>query len=209
MRTTITFKQRRSIRRILYIAALAAVFSLPSTAQDAWPTGNKKGSVSLVQGNKTTFRCEVGTFTDEVFFVSNSQFANPMKGRKEHSNSYDENSVVKLISHDSVVLAFREAFPEDRLTQLIATGESISFSVYIDEKGDVIKLTYSLNIGTSILPTEIEVLEEKLLTALQFRIEGKRYDIPAVYFGHIAVEFPEVKQGEMWRVRNLEIDGII
>lgn len=207
MRTTIFFKQRCSIRRILYIAALLTFFSHPSIAQDAWCAVQVKGGVAQVKGVTTTFNYRKDT-DRKSFFISNSRFSDPLEGRKEHSSSHDEYSAVKLVSHDSVVSAIRGAFPGNRMAQLIAADEDISFSVYIDEKGDVIKLDYSLDIGTSILPTEIEVLEEKLLTALQFRIEGKKYGIPAVYSGYITIEFPEVKQGEMRAVRNLEIYGI-
>jgi hypothetical protein len=209
MKTTTILKKTYRLQITLILAGLISLTSHPTTAQNAWPTGEEKGSVTLVKGNKITFRCKVGDNSWEGLFIKNTRFGNPMEGRKEHSNRYDEYSVVKLVSHDSVINAIRKSFPGGRLAELVAADEEFSLSIYIDEKGEVISLNYGLEFGTSILPTEIEVLEKNLLNALEFTIEGKRFDSPTVYSAYIVVKLPEVERGEIRRLRNLEIDGIL
>jgi hypothetical protein len=193
----------------LILVGFIILTSLPIAAQDAWPTGEEKGSVTLVKGIKTTFRCKVGNNSWEGLFIKNTSFGNPMEGRKDFDSKHDERSVVKLVSYDSVIGAIRKSFPGNRLVELVTADEEFSLSIYIDEKGEVISLNYGLEVGTSILPTEIEALEKNLLNALEFTIEGKRFDIPTVYSAYIVVEFPEVERGEIRRLRNLEIDGIL
>ncbi|MDX9771578.1 MAG: hypothetical protein RBT19_14545 [Tenuifilaceae bacterium] len=209
MRTNSIISKSHSLPGILFIFILFALTSHPAAAQEVWPTGEEKGSVTLVKGKNTTFRCKVGNNSWEGLYITNTSFGNPMEGRKEHSNRYDEYSVVKLVSHNSVITAIRKTFPGGRLAELVAADEEFSFSIYIDEKGEVISLNYGLEFGTSILPTEIEGLEKNLLNALEFTIEGKRFDSPTVYSAYIVVKFPEVERGEIRRLRNLEIDGIL
>ncbi|MDX9771577.1 MAG: hypothetical protein RBT19_14540 [Tenuifilaceae bacterium] len=211
MKTTTIFNKTHRLQITLILAGLISLASLPATAQNAWPTGEEKGSVTLVKGKNTTFRCKINTnaMKRKRFFIKNTSFGNPMEGRKEHSNRYDEYSVVKLVSHDSVINAIRKSFPGGRLAELVAADEEFSLSIYIDEQGEVISLNYSLEFGTSILPTEIEGLEKNLLNALEFTIEGKRFDSPTVYSAYIVVKFPEVEQGEIRILRNLELQGIL
>lgn len=184
---------------VISILGLSAVILLlinatSGKAQNAW-------SSSQVKGAKVLFECKK---SGEAIFIKNSKYTETTKTRKEYDFDSNEYSYVRLISQRSILEVFKGAFDIKRISFLSKTNESVDISISVDEKGQLINIRFSLSIGTSITPCEIEALENLLVNRVKFDIIGKRISEPIFYGVYIRVRFSEVEKGEIRMARNLE-----
>jgi len=179
------------LTRLSFVTAIS-LFSLTCTAQSAWEKSETKGE-------STVFKCEK---TNDRLFIQNSTNIDPRKNRKEYNNYTLEYSFVRLVSHDAILNAFKKAFTKEEIKVLSELKENITIFVLVGEKGQILNISFALNENTTILPANMEILENELLNNMQFEIIGKKIDYPTFYSSPFRVYFSEVESGEIHTVRN-------
>jgi len=137
-------------------------------------------------------------------YIVNDRYIENKTGRKEYDPSRNEFSSVKLHSHDGFLKIFTDVFESKRIKELANYNERIILHMSIDEKGQVFSVRFSLNKETGITIEEIEMLENQILTTLQFDIVGKKVSEPIFYRWNIQVTFKEVEKGEIEFARKSE-----
>ncbi len=192
-------KQYDSIFSIKILLVLGLIISpmINSTecvAQDNW------GS-SKVKAKSTQYEC---TKDHGTVYIKNTSYEEITKSRKEYDNNQREYSYVKLLTHDTFLKSFNETFTGKRISQLSDLEEIITVSFSIGEKGQILSLRFSFKDGTSLTPSEIEVLEGAMLKNVKFGIIGYKVEEPIFYYVHIRVKFSEVKKGEIRFARAME-----
>lgn len=175
----------------LSLVAVMSLFALSATAQRAWEASEVKGRTSV-------FICET---RGNYLLITNSNYIDPRKTRIEYNFDVLGYSYVRIISHDPFLEAFKESFRADRITQLATVNDFVSLIFEVDEKGQVLGISFSLDKGSAILPEELEMLEQELLSRVKFGVIGKKVEGMFFHSLHLRVYFTEVQDGELRMVR--------
>jgi len=181
----------RLLARLTLITAIS-LLALSCKAQNVW-------EASEVKAEESVFICEKH---DGYIFIQNSNYVDPMKTRIQYNWDDLDFSYVSLSSHDPFLEAFKESFTVSRLTQLATTNDNILIIFDVDEKGQILGMHFSLQEGTTILPEELEILEQELLSRVRFIVIGKQIEDLIFHRVHLIVYFSEVQNGEIRMVRN-------
>jgi len=174
------------------LTAAASLLPLTGNAQSVWDTAE-------VRGKSAVYRCEKNM---KRIFIRNSASSDPRKDRVMYDPEKFEYSYVRLVSHDAVLNAFRRVFPEDEVRKLAELKENITIFVDVGERGQILDIRFSINEGSIITPTSIELLEKELRESMRFEVIGKKLDYPVFYYSPFRVNFTEVEKGEIRTVRN-------
>ncbi len=175
----------------LSIAAAMGLCALSCPAQSLW-------EASEVKAEKLVF------YVDKVgshFFIRNSNYIDPTKTRMQYNYTWFEFSYVSLISHDAFLEVFKESFTAGRLTQLATTSDPISITINVDEKGQIFGVNFLLHEETTIMPEELEKLEQELLSRARFVVIGKKLEDHIFHRVTLRIFFSEVLDGEIRDVR--------
>lgn len=192
LRKTLRVSLKQWLTRVSLMACIT-LCSLACTGQNAW-----KGSEA--KGVSTVFKSEINMGS---IYIKNTQITDSCYlGREEYNPESIDFSFVRLTSHDAVLNAFRKAFSEEEIEMLSVAKERISIFPSVDEKGLILRLSFSIREDTRILPTQMEVLEKELLQNMKFDIVGKRINNPIFYSSSFRVYFSEIEHGEIRSVRN-------
>lgn len=189
--TSLKLKLAGLLARLTLVTAIS-LLSLSCKAQNVW-------EASEVKTEKTVFICE--DYGSRIF-IRNSNYVDPMKNRIEYNSDALGFSYVSIVSHDSFLEAFKESFTHSRLTLLAKTNDYILIIFNVDEKGQMLGVRFGLGKGTTILPEELEILEQELLSRAKFVVVGKKVDDLVFHRVHLRVYFTEVQDGEIRMVRN-------
>ena len=183
----------RLLARLSLVAAIS-LFSLSCTAQSVWEASEVKARESVFSSEKH----------DKYFSIRNSNYIDPMKTRKQYDINRFDFSYVSLVSHDSFLEAFKKSFTNKKLTKLSETGENVDIVFNADERGQILGIRFRLLEGTTILPEELEKLEQELLSRVKFIVIGEKVEDLIFHRVHFRVNFSEVQDGEIRSVRNSE-----
>lgn len=189
--TSLKLKLAGLLARLTLVTAIS-LLSLSCKAQNVW-------EASEVKTEKTVFICE--DYGSRIF-IRNSNYVDPMKNRIEYNSDALGFSYVSIASYDSFLEAFKESFNDSRLTLLAKTNDYILIIFNVDEKGQILGVRFGLGKGTTILPEEMEMLEQELLSSVKFVVVGKKVDDFVFHRVHLRVYFTEVQDGEIRMVRN-------
>jgi hypothetical protein len=176
----------------LTLFTFVSLFVLSCTAQSVWEASEVKGKTSV-------FKC----FTvDDKLQITNKNYIDP----KQHRSEYDINrldfSYVSMVSYNAFIDAFKASFTASRITQLAKVNDFVSLIINVDEQGQILGIYFSLDKGTTILPEELEILEQKLLSKVKFVVIGKKVEELVFYRVPFSILFTEVQNGEIRSVRN-------
>lgn len=176
----------------LNLVAVICLFALSCAAQSVW-------EASEVKAGKTVFMCAKH---GERYSIKNSNYVDPRETRSQYDINRLDFSYVSLISHDPFLEAFKEAFTASRITQLAQSNDVVDIFFNVDEKGQILGVSFSLHEETTILPEELAILEQELLSRVQFVVIGKKVEDLIFHSAPFRVYFSEVQNGEIRQVRN-------
>ncbi|MFO7755838.1 MAG: hypothetical protein R6U04_02905 [Bacteroidales bacterium] len=176
--------------RLTFVTAISFI-SISCTSQTVW-------EASEVKAGESIFICE--KYGNRIF-IQNSNYVDPMKTRTEYNWDWLEYSYVSMISHDLFLEAFKESFTDSRLTQLAKTNDYILIIFNVDEKGQILGVYFGLREETTILPEEMEILEQELLSSVEFVVIGKKVEDLIFHRVLLKVYFSEIQDGEIRSVR--------
>lgn len=176
------------------------LLSLPSFGQGAWDS-------TFVAGKFVEFDCTLRTSTNRLY-ITNTTRADPSVARIWYDNATSRYSFVCPTSHDDFLDAFRNAFSEEKIAQLAERHEFVRMNMFVDGRGKIIFISFSLEAGTIILPEELELLEMEFLRRVKFKIVGVKVNAPICHYVDFDIPFEEVVQGKLgnvaWFIENFK-----
>jgi hypothetical protein len=191
MKTTRLIQKLAGLLVKLSLFAAIYLLALSCAAQSVW-------EASEVKSGKSVY------FVDKIgkhFFIRNSNYIDPMKTRIEYNWDALDYSYVSIISQDPIIEGFKESFTARRLKQLSTLKDYVSITFNVDEKGQTLGVHFLLPVETTILPEELALLEQKLLSRIKFVVIGKKLE--GLFFHRVSLRvfFSEVLDGEIRDVR--------
>lgn len=159
----------------------------PCVAQKEWKSSCVKGKSIIYKIRKNSGK----------IFIENSKNNDITKSHRQYNPDQDEFSNVRLTSQNAILRAFREVFTKVQIEQLASVNNYVNIFVDVDEKGQIIKVSFAMLNETSISPTEMESLEDILVKMMQFEVIGKKFDEHVFYPVTFRVSFAEIAKGEI------------
>lgn len=182
------------LRRLGFIG-ISTLLSLPCLGQSAWDS-------TRVTGNFSTFHCR--KIDLDGISVENIKNEDPRETRRHYDISSLGFAFVSILSHDAFLDAFKSAFSKERVARLSEMKDQIILILYVDEKGEILRIVFLLENNTTITPMEIEVLEQELLSRVKFTPVGKKVDDRIFHAPAFTIWFSEIANGEIRSVRGSE-----
>lgn len=192
MKTHRSVTSIRNLRNRASLMVCIILLSLTCVGQSVWKDTEAKGE-------NTIFKSEVKMGS---IYIQNSKTTDSYQGREEYNPEKSDFSYVRITSHDVVLNAFRKAFSLEEITTLSEGKERVSIFLDVDERGQILSISFSIKEATRIRPVNIEILENELLNNMHFEVIGKMIDQPIFYRPSFRVYFSEVEAGEIRMVRN-------
>ncbi len=188
-----TINLKEITAKIIFVFAVILIISLSCTAQSVWDSKE-------VKANKTVFFCEKDSLLNFIS-IRNNNYIDPRETRMQYINDKVEFSFISLIAHDPFLEAFKESFSNKRIEDLASINDYITIFMNVDEKAQILNISFSLKKGTTIFPEEIEKLEQELLSKAKFIVVGKKIKDLIFYVIAFRIRFAEIKNGEIRMVR--------
>jgi hypothetical protein len=175
----------------LFVFGLLTFPSLNTGAQ-SWEIN----PLTPVRGEDISFERYKSMYNNSILYC-NSKY-NEEEVRKAYPTIdplSDESLRVYIDSHDNFIQTVKTVFPDNRIKQLNEERSRVTVLFLVNQEGNVLLVSFSLDSLSSIRPLELELLEKKILTNLNFvpyevNVKGNKST-----FVHFQFTFKEILDG--------------
>ncbi len=158
------------------------------------------------KGKKGVLKCIESKSKNRIIYSN----ANNKKNLSEDYKSDDPTLELAFLgfyinTYDTFLEAFHKTFSDDRIEQLVKLKEKINIRFRLNQDGDHLAMSFTLNYGTSLTPDEILSLEENLLKLVSF-IPLQKFEYKLLTSYSISTDFDEIRRGDITRLKKKEAD---
>ncbi len=182
--------------RILGIILLTLTFQSICYSQDS--------KEYQVKGKKGVLNCTESKSKNRAIYSN----VNNKKNLSEDYKTDDPELELSFLgfyinTYDTFLEAFHKTFSDNRIEELVKLKEKINIRFRLNQDGEHLAMSFTLNYGTSLTPDEILTLEENLKKMVSFTPLRKfEYKLLTAYV--IRTDFDEIRRGDITRLKKME-----
>ncbi|MGD9679173.1 MAG: hypothetical protein AB7V16_12600 [Vulcanibacillus sp.] len=182
--------------RILGIILLTLTFQNICYSQDS--------KEYQVKGKKGVLKCVESKSKNRAIYSN----VNNKKNLREYYKTDDPELELSFLgfyinTYDTFLEAFHKTFSDDRIEDLAKFKEKINIRFRLNQDGEHLAMSFTLNYGTSLTPDEILTLEENIKKMVSFTPLRKfEYKLLTAYV--IRTDFDEIRRGDITRLKKME-----